>query len=244
MSMKKISIFLLSAMWLSIFTNPTANAESKLTVRIEIKHLYLNGFKPQQIATLGDEWTIFARVRDDEGDPAAGSEVRIYRGKKQIAFGRTNSKGRASIQLPITRLGLNSLKVTIKDSNPAASAEANLDFEVVRPNIQTSVLSQPSEFFKEPQKNSEDTFFATNIPVLIQSGCKRYWTIEPSAWPFAEGEEIQKWGSTSLPRVDQSKIETMLTESFKGWAFTGAVNDGSAPLIICDIAGVLTLFNG
>jgi len=241
--MKKTSILLLSALWLSIFAHPVANAESKLTVKITMSHSYLNGFKPQQIATLGDEWTISARVLDDEGDPAAGSEIRIYRGKKQIAFGRTNSKGRANIQLPITRLGSNSLKVSVKDSNPPASAEANLEFQVVRPKIEPSVLSQPSGFFKDPRRDFAD-IFATNVPALIQSGCKRYWTIEPSAWPFAELEEIQKWGSTVLPRPDQSKIDSLTSESFKGWAMNGANDDGSAPLIICDIAGVLTLFNG
>ncbi len=220
-----------------------ANAESKLVVKLNVIHSYLNGFKPEKVATLGDEWTISIRARDDEGDPAAGSEVRIYRGKKQIAFGRVNSKGIANVQLPITRVGQNSLKVTVRDSNPVAAAELNLEFQVVRPKILPSVLSQPLGFWKDPQRTFVDNF-ATNVPALIQTGCKRYWIIESNAWPFAELEEIQKWGPVNLPRGDQAIIDTLTSESFRGWALASSMDDGTAPLIICDIAGVLNLFNG
>ena len=220
-----------------------ARADNKLTLRIDISNSYLDGFKPGKIATLGDEWTISVRVRDDEGDPAAGSEVRIYRGKKQIAFGRSSSKGIAKIQLPITKIGSNSLRVVAKDSNPTAIGEANLEFETVQPVLQTSAFSLPSGFFKDPQRMLGGDYVAANIPALIKIGCKRYWSIESTFWPFSEAEDIQRWGFTPLPRVDQSKIDTLLSDSYKGWAFEGINDDGSARLLICDIAGVLNLFN-
>lgn len=220
-----------------------ARADNKLALKIDVSHSYLNGFKPGKIATLGDEWTVSVRVRDDEGDPAAGSEVRIYRGKKQIAFGRSSSKGIAKIQLPITKIGSNSLRVVAKDSNPTAIGEANLEFETVQPVLQTSAFSIPSGFYKDPQTTLGGDYVATNVPALIQIGCKRYWSIESYFWPFSEAEDIQKWGFTPLPRVDQSKIDTLLSDSYKGWAIGRMSDDGSAPLLICDIAGVLNLFN-
>lgn len=240
--MKRITAIILTISLLSI-PSLSANAEGKLMVKLTIGHAYLNGFKPEKVATLGDEWTISVRARDDEGDPAAGSEVKIYRGKKQIAFGRVNSKGIANIQLPITRVGQNSLKVIVRDSNPVAAAEVNLEFQVVRPRILPSVLSQPIGFWKDPQRTFLENF-ATNVPFLIETGCKRYWAIESNAWPFAELEEIQKWGSTVLPRGDQAKIETLISDSFRGWAIAGLTADDTAPLILCDIGGILNLFNG
>ena len=219
-----------------------AKADNSLTLKINVSHSFLNGFKPGKTATLGDEWTLSVRVRDDEGDPAAGSEVRIYRGKKQIAFGRSKSKGIAKIQLPITRLGANSLRVVAKDTNPTAVGETSFDFDVVQPIIQPSVFSRPSDFYKNPQSVLVD-HFATNVPLLTQSGCMRYWIIESNAWPFAVLEEIQKWGFISLPRIDQSKSDPLLSDSYKGWALAHISDDGSAPLLICDISGVLNLFN-
>lgn len=244
MSLKRFRTTLLtSTLFLTIIGSASpAGADNVLAIKIDIAHSYLNGFKPGKTATLGDEWTLAVKVRDEVGDPAAGSEIRIYRGKKQIAFGRSNSKGISRIQLPITRLGSNSLRVVARDTNPTSVGEVSLDFDVVQPITQTSVLSRPSNFFKDSRMSLVEQF-ATNVPVLIQTGCKRYWVVESNAWPFAEAEEIQKWGFTALPRIDQSKIDTLLSDTFKGWAVTGISDDGTAPLIICDISGVLNIFN-
>lgn len=242
---KKISStsLLTAALFLTVIGGVSpARADNALAIKMEVTNSYLNGFKPGKIATLGDEWTLSVRVRDDEGDPAAGSEIRIYRGKKQIAFGRSNSKGIAKIQLPITRIGVNSLRVVAKDSNPNASGESGFEFDAVQPVMQPSVFSRPTGFFKDPQRLLNE-HYATNVPSLIQTGCRRYWMIESNAWPFAEAEEIQKWGFTALPRNDQAKIDPLLSDSYKGWALAPMTDDGSAPLIICDISGVLNLFN-
>lgn len=239
---RKILFSLICALSLCGITTPV-KADNALAIRIDVSHSFLNGFKPGKTATLGDEWTLSVRVRDDDGDPAAGSEVRIYRGKKQIAFGRASSKGIAKIQLPITKIGSNSLRVVAKDTNPTSVGETNLEFEVVQPVFQPSVFSRPSGFFKDPQRTFMDNF-ATNVPAIMQSGCKRYWMIEATTWPFSEAEDIQKWGFIALPRADQSKIDTLLSDTYKGWAFTPSSDDGTAPLLICDIAGVLNLFNG
>lgn len=244
MSLKRFRTTLLtSTLFLTIIGSASpAGADNVLAIKIDIAHSYLNGFKPGKTATLGDEWTLAVKVRDEVGDPAAGSEIRIYRGKKQIAFGRSNSKGISRIQLPITRLGSNSLRVVARDTNPTSVGEVSLDFDVVQPITQTSVFSRPSNFFKDSRMSLVEQF-ATNVPVLIQTGCKRYWVVESNAWPFAEAEEIQKWGFTALPRIDQSKFDTLLSDTFKGWAVTGISDDGTAPLIICDISGVLNIFN-
>jgi len=244
MSLKRFRTTLLtSTLFLTIIGSASpAGADNALAIKIDVAHSYLNGFKPGKTATLGDEWTLSVRVRDDDGDPAAGSEVRIYRGKKQIAFGRASSKGIAKIQLPITKIGSNSLRVVAKDTNPTSVGETNLQFEVVNPVFQPSVFSRPSGFFKDPQRTFID-IFATNVPAIMQSGCKRYWMIEATTWPFSEAEDIQKAGFIALPRADQSKIDTLLSDTYKGWAFAPPSDDGTAPLLICDIAGVLNLFN-
>jgi hypothetical protein len=244
MSLKRITTTLLTTtLFLAILGSAhPAGAENTLAIKIDITNSYLNGFKPSKTATLGDEWTISVRVRDNEGDPAAGSEIRIYRGKKQIAFGRSNSKGISKIQLPITRLGSNSLRIVARDTNPNSVGEVSLDFDVLQPVMQTSVFSRPPNFFKDPQRALVE-HFATNISSLMQTGCRRYWVVDANTWPFAEAEEIQKWGFTTLPRNDQSKIDSVLSDSYKGWALTPMSDDGTAPLLICDISGVLNLFN-
>lgn len=67
--------------------------------------------------------------------------------------------------------------------------------------------------------------------------------IESNDCPLAEAEEIQKRGSTVLPRKDQSKIDPLLSDSYKEWALAPICDDGSVPLLICDMSGVLNLFN-
>jgi hypothetical protein len=219
-----------------------AIAESKLRISITKTHAFLNGYIPGDRATLGDEWTLRVKVIDDDGDPASGSQIRIYRAKKSLVFARANSKGIAILQLPITKLGVNSLRIVAKDDDPQGSGELLLNFEVENPILERNPVAKPEGFYKNSNQSLSD-LYAVDISFLISKGCSRYWSIEPQFWPFAESDEIPKWGFTRIPRADQAKIDPLLSDTYKGWSLHPSSEDGSPLMIICDLKGRLVIFN-
>lgn len=221
----------------------SARAVGLLKLTITKQHSYLDGYKPNEKAFLGDEWTLRVKATDEDGDPAAGAIARIYRGSKTVSSARLSSKGIALLALPITKIGQNSLKVTVTDDDPKNWGESFFNFNALNADVLTNpVLSLLVNNFYLNASDPTVTILALNVPKLQTEGCIKYWMILPGyevSWPFSESDVTSKTGSMNIPNGDQSKLDSILQPIYKGWRL---IQDTLQVLICLKVNGNLAIF--
>ncbi len=228
---------------LAIGPIPKSDAAGILKIVITKQHSYLNGYKPADKAFIGDEWTLRLKATDEDGDPAAGAIVRIYRGAKTLASGRINSKGIILLSLPITKLGQNSLRVVVIDDDPKSKGEVAFNFIASNPDTIANPVEEviAQNFYLRPSA-PEAQVLALSVPKLQEAGCIKYWIIYPdyaASWPFSDSDKISMTGSVNIPSGDQAKLDNILLPNYKGWRF---IPDSIQSLICLKSNGNLAVF--
>lgn len=227
-SMKKLLILTLSTILL-ITAQPANAAVDKLELRIEVgEHPYLEGYEFGKTGALGDLWILEVEVLDSDGDSAEGAKVRIYNGKKSVGSGLVDFNGIAKIKLPLSKLGVQNLRIVASDDDPSGKGEAKFKLEVVTPrNLQVQ-----SKVIGIQESDPDDVSVVLDGQVMLNAGCKdmdKLWA-SPSdesrrmsggddiaTWPFIKSkkkillnrnplgttiDKIIKFQNTSFPLVD------------------------------------------
>ena len=172
--MKKLVTGILSLLLLAVIPPSFAIQKLKVSVEIAESHPFLPGYEFGTSGTLGDVWGLDVEVLDADGDPAEGSIVRIYLGKKSVGTGRVGFNGVAKVKLNLNKLGVQTFKLVAVDDDPSSKGESTFKLKVNEPKVVR--IFSPT---KVCQENRCETKLRPNPQLIMDAGCNdshRYWT--------------------------------------------------------------------
>ncbi len=241
--MKKLVSGILSLLLLAVIPPSFAIEKLKVSVEIAESHPFLPGYEFGTSGTLGDVWGLDVEVLDADGDPAEGSIVRIYLGKKSVGTGRVGFNGVAKVKLNLNKLGVQTFKLVAVDDDPSSKGESTFKLKVNEPKVVR--IFSPT---KVCQENRCETKLRPNPQLIMDAGCNdshRYWTsytieamknggdafqgrdfVAPATWPFTStkrsGPLFAFWsGSTDFPFaqwiIDQETVPVGDDQDLRGF---------------------------